>query len=196
MINLPLSKIYDFERAISQLTGAPFVIMTDRCTHALELCFRYDGVKQTKLTPFTYLSVPMTMVKLGIDYEYNDDINWQGEYNFTGTRIWDSARRLQTGMYRSGQLQCLSFGRTKPLEIGHGGAILLDDPQAYQVMIRQRSDGRDLNISPWQDQKLFNLGFHYCPTIEDAIRGLELLPMLDQTIKMQKYPDLREIIIK
>jgi dTDP-4-amino-4,6-dideoxygalactose transaminase len=195
-MNLPYNIIYKFEQAIGRLTGAPYVIMTDRCTHAIELCLRYEKVTYTQFTPYTYLSVPMTMVKLGITFEYEDIGQWVGEYRFKNTRIWDSARLLQTGMYRPGQLQCLSFGNTKPLEIGHGGAILLDDYQAYCTMIKQRSDGRDLSISPWQEQQVFELGFHYCPSIEDAVKGLELISKFDQTPEYKQYPDLRKITIK
>ena len=125
-------KILTFETALAQFTGAPYVVMTDCCTHAIELCMRYDGVDSCAFTPYTYLSVPMTMHKLGIDYVYLDEPEqtWLGEYNFIYTRVWDSARRLEPGMYRTGQMQCLSFGHTKPLQIGHGGAILLDNKQA------------------------------------------------------------------
>jgi hypothetical protein len=132
---------------------------------------------------------------LAIEYRLVPE-EWVGEYQLHGTRIWDSARLLQLGMYRKGQMQCLSFGYSKPLDIGRGGAILLDDAQAYQTLIRQRSDGRDLSISPWQDQKVFEVGYHYRPTIEEAVRALELLPTVDQEPKYVKYPDLREIIIK
>jgi dTDP-4-amino-4,6-dideoxygalactose transaminase len=188
--------IYQFERALGLLTGAPFVVMTDSCTHALELCLRYDKVKRCRFTAFTYLSVPMTMHKLGISYGLVPDNEWVGEYPILGTRIWDSARLLRTGMYRSGQMQCLSFGYSKPLEIGRGGAILLDDQRVYESLIRQRSDGRDLSISPWESQKVFEVGYHYRPTIEEAQRALELLPSVDQEPKYHEYPDLREIIIK
>ena len=40
------------------------------------------------------------------------------------------------------------------------------------------------------------MGFHYRPTIEEAVKALELLPQVDQATKYVKYPDLREIIIK
>jgi dTDP-4-amino-4,6-dideoxygalactose transaminase len=188
--------IYQFERALGELTGAPFVVMTDSCTHALELCLRYDKVKRCRFTAFTYLSVPMTMHKLDISYGLLGDNEWVGEYPILGTRIWDSARLLRTGMYRSGQMQCLSFGYSKPLDIGRGGAILLDDQRVYESLICQRSDGRDLKIAPWQSQKVFEVGYHYRPTIEEAVRALEKLPSVDQTPKYYKYPDLREIIIK
>ncbi len=188
--------IYQFERALGEVTGAPYVVMTDCCTHAIELCLRYDAVTYTQFTPYTYLSIPMTLRKLDIAYEYEDIGQWVGEYRFKTTRIWDSARLLSTGMYRQGQMQCLSFGHSKPLDIGRGGAILLDDFDAYQTLIRQRSDGRDLKISPWETQKVFEVGYHYRPTIEEAVRALEKLPTVDQSPKYYEYPDLRDIIIK
>ena len=194
-------KISEFEKALGLFTGAPYVVMTDCCTHALELCFRYDKIRSCVFTPYTYLSIPMTMHKLGIQYEYYSNNLphrqiWLGEYKFEGTRIWDSARLLKQNMYRPGQMQCLSFGYDKPLSIGHGGAILLDDAVAYKKLLAQRYDGRDLTISPWQDQKVFEVGYHYRPTIEDAVKGLEMINNIDQTPKSKQYPDLRKIIIK
>jgi dTDP-4-amino-4,6-dideoxygalactose transaminase len=194
-------KIKQFEVQLAEYTGAPYAIMTDCCTHAIELCLRYDRVRALKMTPYTYLSIPMTMHKLGIDYVYLDEDKqeWIGEYEFRYTRIWDSARRLEKEMYRPGTMQCLSFGHTKPLHIGHGGAIILDDRKAYETMIRQRYDGRDLNISPWQDQQVFKVGYHYKPSIEDAIQGLALLEGLRDKPDVPKfvaYPDLRTIKIE
>jgi dTDP-4-amino-4,6-dideoxygalactose transaminase len=188
-------KIFEFERALAKFTGAPYAVMTDCCTHAIELCLRYDRVNRVIFPAHTYLSIPMTMHKLGIEYTYSDKA-WTGEYQFIGTRIWDSARLLQKGMYREGQLQCLSFGYTKPLEIGRGGAVLTDDVEIYDVLSQQRYDGRDLSVAPWQNQKTFRVGYHYKPTIEEAVIGLEKLPTVDQTPKYFEYPDLREIIIK
>lgn len=190
---MSFDKILKFERALCEFTGAPYAVMTDCCTHALELCLRLEVPKRVEIPARTYISVPMTLRKLDMPYIFQD-VDWAGEYQIVGTRIWDSARKLSMGMYRQGQLQCLSFGYDKPLEIGHGGAILLDDALAYKRLIRQRYDGRELSISPWQDQKVFEMGYHYRPTIEDAVRGLELLPTVDQTVKYKQYPDLREII--
>jgi dTDP-4-amino-4,6-dideoxygalactose transaminase len=195
----PFLKIKEFEEALSQLTGAPYVVMTDSCTHAIELCLRIDRVQRCFIPARTYLSIPMTMHKLNIDYVYLDETEqtWSGEYNFVYTRIWDSARRLEAGMYQQGQMQCLSFGHTKPLQIGHGGAILLDSKTAYDIMIKQRYDGRDLNTTPWQSQKTFQIGYHYKPAIEDAVRGLELLEQYQsQEPVFVPYPDLRTITIE
>jgi dTDP-4-amino-4,6-dideoxygalactose transaminase len=192
-------KILDFEAALAEYTGSPYAIMTDCCTHAIELCLRYERTAQVidhiEFTAYTYLSIPMTMHKLGINYDLLDE-KWLGEYQFYGTRIWDSARRLERDMYKPAQMQCLSFGHSKPLQIGHGGAILLDDKQAYETLLRMRYDGRDLNNNPWELQKTFSVGYHYRPTIEDAQRGLELLDTINEKPKYVKYPDLREIIIE
>ena len=190
-------KILKFEHALAEFTGAPYVIMTDCCTHAIELCLRHDQIRSCSFTAFTYLSVAMTMHKLGIKYGLENEV-WTGEYQIHDTRIWDSARRLEKNMYRPGSMQCLSFGHTKPLHIGRGGAILLDDKAAYETMLLQRYDGRDLNISPWITQRTFQVGYHYKPTPEEAIQGLAML----EGIKVHapapvhvEYPDLRTITI-
>ena len=191
-------KILEFETALAQFTGAPHAVMTDCCTHAIELCMRYDQVQTCKFTPYTYVSVPMTMHKLGIKYQYLDHEwqRWLGEYPFVETRIWDSARRLEANMYRAGQMQCVSFGHDKPLPIGRGGAILLDDKTAYQTLLRMRYDGRDLTISPWVKQQEFQVGYHYRPTIEEAERGTELLSQYQsQPPREVVYPDCRQISI-
>jgi dTDP-4-amino-4,6-dideoxygalactose transaminase len=186
--------LFEFESALAEYTGAPYVVLTDGCTHALELCFRYDGIRETRFTAYTYLSVPMLMHHLGIEFSLTDE-TWSGEYQFENTRVWDSARRLEPGMYRPGQFQCLSFGWTKPLQLGKVGAILLDDPEAYRVMSRQRSDGRDLHI-PWETETDLILGYHYCPTLELCAQGLELLPTITPQCQSAVYPDCRKISFK
>jgi dTDP-4-amino-4,6-dideoxygalactose transaminase len=193
-----LNTINNFEQALAKYTGAPYAIMTDCCTHAIELCLRYERVSECQFTPYTYLSVPMTMYKLGIKFNYleQDSQQWVGEYQFINTRVWDSARRLEPGMYRAESMMCLSFGYSKPLEIGHGGAILLDDQKAYQTILRQRYDGRDLSITPWQAQQEFLVGYHYRPAIEDAVKGLEMLPLINPQSQSVTYPDCRKIHIK
>lgn len=186
--------ILEFENQLAEYTGAPYAIMTDCCTHAIEMCLRYKKVQRVQFTAYTYLSIPMTMHKLGIEYELVPE-KWTGEYRFYGTDIWDSARRLERGMYRAGMMQCLSFGHNKPLQIGHGGAILLDDYEAYDILLQQRYDGRDLRFSPWQAQQTFMVGYHYRPTIEDAQLGLIKLRDIDELPKYHQYPDLRDITI-
>ncbi len=191
-------KIFQFERELAAFTGAPYAIMTDCCTHAIELCLRYDQVRSCSFSAFTYLSLPMTMRKLGIRYSLENE-QWTGEYRIHDTRVWDSARRLEENMYRPGMMQCLSFGHDKPLHIGRGGAILLDDEKAYNEIILMRYDGRNLNIRPWTEQKTFKVGYHYKPTPEEAQQGLALLQGIKfdkPTPKHVNYADLRQFTIE
>jgi dTDP-4-amino-4,6-dideoxygalactose transaminase len=187
-------QLFEFESALAEFTGAPYVVVTDGCTNALELCFRYDQVTKCEFTAFTYLSIPMLMHRLNVQYNMTEE-PWTGEYKFHHTRIWDSARLLKKNMYRAGQIQCLSFGNTKPLQLGRVGAILLDDKVAYEELSKMRSDGRDLRIHPWPDQKIFKAGFHFCPTLELCELGTKLLPTVDQTPKYVHYNDCRRVII-
>lgn len=184
--------LFDFEHALSQHTGAPHVIVTDCCTHALELAFRYDQVQTCSFTAHTYVCIPQLMRQLNIAYTLLDEL-WLGEYQFYNTRIWDAARLLSSGMYRAGQVQCVSFGHGKPLQLGRAGAILTDDPQLYDTVSRWRSDGRDLRILPWQAQQTFGAGYHYCPTLETCDAGLKKLHTILPEPKYHHYPDLRTL---
>ena len=182
-----------FEDTLAKHTGAPYAIMTDCCTNALELCLRYDGVSAASYSKYTYLSIHQLMHRLGIEYELTDD-NWVGEYQFNNTRVWDSARLLAPNMYRDGTLQCLSFGFGKPLELGWGGAILTDDEQFYSTVIKQRYDGRDLSVNPWQNHPIPKIAYHMRPTPELAKLGLDKLPYVNPIPEYKPYPDGKEII--
>lgn len=189
-----------FEKNMAKFTGAPFVVATDCCTHAIELCMRYDRVKNVKsFSCFTYISVPMTLINLGIRFTYNDE-QWVGEYNFKGTRIWDSARLLHPKMYRQGQLQCLSFGNGKPLDNKRGGAILCGTKKEYEELKKMSYDGRDLKFKNWVDQKKFRLGFHYNMPYEHAENCNNLLEKYKKKEsylpKIIQYPDCRHIDIE
>lgn len=189
---MSFTKIFEFEEALAEYTGSPYVITTDCCTHALELVLRYQNIKEVEITAYTYLSVIQTLRMLGIKYTFTSD-KWQGEYQIHNTNIWDSARRLEKDMYKDGMVQCISFGYSKPLQIGRGGAILTDNKEMYDILSMQRSDGRDLHISPWSAQKEIRHGYHYQMTIEQAISGLALLQKDIQPVTAGKYPDLRSV---
>lgn len=191
---MSFDRLFKFEQDLADYTGAPYVVVTDGCTHAVELCLRYDTPQMVAFTAFTYLSIPMLMHHLQIGYVLTSE-EWSGEYQFHGTRIWDSARRLEPGMYRPGQMQCLSFGWSKPLRLGQGGAILLDDEEAYNTLSAWRSDGRNLRVSPWENQEIFSTGFHYCPTLELCEEGSIQLPLFVPQSQKVEYPDCRKITI-
>lgn len=197
--------IRDFESALCDYTGAPYCVTTDSCTHAIELALRitHDGSPVT-FPARTYLSVLMTMHILDISYEL-EDIDWRESYQIKGTRVWDCARQLAPGMYQPGTIQCLSFGRTKPLEIGRGGCILTDDAEVYRRASMMRADGRDIfrySIGAehsWARQKNFEIGYHYTLRPSDCVEGINLLAQKNFTPQIDKhydYPDCRTITIK
>jgi hypothetical protein len=186
--------LFEFEERLAEYTGAPYAVVTDCCTHAIELCFRLDQITYTEFTAFTYLSIPQLMHKLNVSYELKTEYwNSAGEYQFRHTNIWDSARLLKPAMYRSGMKQCLSFGHGKPLQLGRAGAVLLDSEWQYRELSKMRSDGRDLRIAPWQDQQTFGEGYHYCPTLETCQLGIDLLSNIIPGVTYQEYPDLRKL---
>lgn len=184
--------LFKFETQLSIYTGAPYVVVTDGCTHAIELAMRYYQVKQCKFTAFTYVSVLQSVRELGVSYQLTNE-SWSGEYQFHNTNIWDSARRLEPNMYRTGQVQCLSFGNSKPMSLGRVGAIMLDDETAYVELSKMRSDGRDLRVAPWHNQPSFGIGSHYCPTLEDCAKGIDQLTTVLPQLQTVQYPDLRKL---
>lgn len=198
--NNPFDAVSDFERAVALYTGAPYCITTDSCTHAMEIAFRLTHAEDYVTFPSrTYLSVLMTLQKLNIPYHLTDEV-WTGEYQFEGSRIWDSARRFERHMYRDGQVQCISFGRTKPLEIGRGGCILTDNRALHEAASRMRMDGRDIfKYAPWITQGEFDVGYHYYMKPEDCVTGLNLLhnrQFTEQRLEFYNYPDCKELTIR
>jgi dTDP-4-amino-4,6-dideoxygalactose transaminase len=191
----PFQAILDFEKAIAQFTGAPYCVTTDCCTHAIEIAFRLSDYEDWVTFPAnTYLSVVMTMHKLNIPHAMTDAV-WRSEYQFEGSRVWDSARRFEANMYRPGAVQCISFGRTKPLDIGKGGCLLTDDRELYERASRMRYDGRDIfNCTPWHTQTQFEVGYHYYLRPEDCVRGSNALnegKFNAQLDSYYNYPDCR-----
>lgn len=196
----PFDAIHHFEQELARFTGAPYVVTTDCCSHAIEIAFRlaHDN-SMVRLPAYTYLSVPMTLHKLSVPYELID-LEWTDQYHFQNSRVWDSARYLELDMFQSGQIHCLSFGRTKPLSIGRGGCLLTDNIDLYRAASRMRSDGRDLfGYTSWSQQGTFEIGFHYWMRPEDCVRGLNMLheqQFTPQTPDLFRYPDCRQLDIK
>ena len=194
----PFDAVKQFELDVCAYTGAPFCITTDCCTHAIEMVLRALQVKETAFTCHTYLSVLMTMHKLGIKYNLKDE-PWTGQYQFEQTNVWDSARAFSKNMYMTGTIQCVSFGMTKPLEIGLGGCILTDDRNLYVELSKMRYDGRDIfTYKPWDSQQQFKVGYHYYMRPEECIAGINMLAneeFTEQLPEYYNYPDCRNIQI-
>lgn len=189
---MSFNKITEFENVIAEYFGAPYAVATDSCTHALELCLRLQHIKKTASPNQTYVSVPMTLEKLGIDWQWNNE-QWKEYYYLSNTNIIDAAVLWKEGGYISGTQMCLSFQFRKHLGLGRGGMILLDDKASRDQLVRMSYDGRDRDVL-WAEQKIYTMGYHYYMTPETAIAGIEKFKIVkDNSVDMisyQDYPDL------
>jgi dTDP-4-amino-4,6-dideoxygalactose transaminase len=165
--NNPYNIVRMFEDEIANYTGAPYAVSCDSCTNAIFLCLEWLKEKKgkepiPKYNPMdvdedcwipmripevtiprrTYLSVPQSIIHAGFK-PVLEDIEWCGEYQLKPLPVWDSAKRFTSGMYRSGQMQCLSFHIKKHLKLGKGGMILTDDPE---VFLSSRPTGYTLSV--------------------------------------------------
>lgn len=188
--------LINLEKKLGEFTGAPYVVLTDCCTHAIELCLRFLGTTKVRSSCYTYLSVPMVYKKLRIDFDLIDE-EWVGEYRLHNTPIWDSARLLSPNMYREGQYQCLSFGNGKPVDNKRGGAILLDNKIHYERLKMMAFDGRNLTNKFWIEQTEYRVGYHYNMALEHSEQILKKLHryISNKNFEPKKisYPDCRNI---
>lgn len=198
--------ISDLEHAIGEYTGAPYVVAVNSCTMAILLAVKWHteciakeafmhGAPAYKVTvscpKHTYVSVPMSIIHAGARVTFRDEL-WQGDYQLKPLPVWDSARRFTSGMYKLGQMQCVSFHATKILGDTQGGAILLNDGAAYDWLKRMRFDGRTEGVAPAQD-KFTEVGYHCYMSPDVAARllhKLSVLPYHNQPLPNDNYPDL------
>lgn len=192
-----------FEDALCAYTGAPRCVATTSCTMALLLTLawfkRQYGPIMFEIPKLTYVGVPMSVANARHGVAFRDE-DWSGEYElraldfpYLAPSIWDSARRLTSGMWRQNAIQCLSFHWTKHLSIGQGGAILLpDDPEMDDWLRRARFDGRRSNLHPREDTFDF-VGWHAYMSPRDAAEGvtrLATLPKHNADLPNSDYSDL------
>lgn len=186
-----------FESKIANFFNAPYSIATDSCTHAIELALRYKNIKKTTCPKRTYISIPMTLTKCGIEWSWVEE-NWKLYYKFSDTNIFDAATFWQKDGYINHSIMCLSFQYKKHLPLVRGGMILLDNEVAYKKLKKMVYDGRDPDV-PWRDQNIDTLGYHYYMPPETAQLGLEKLPNAIYTKPVEwdytRYPDLSQMKI-
>ncbi len=174
----PFEVIGIFEKKLATFFGSPYAIVTDSCTHALELCFRLlkDENKKASVPLHTYMSVPMMLSKVGIDYSFQES-HWNDFYKIGDYPIYDAAVLWREKSYVPNSYMCVSFQNKKHIKIGRGGVILLDNKQHYDILRKMRYDGRDLSKKHADDNVEF-IGYHYYMTPEDAARGIMLFDKL------------------
>tara|TARA_B100000902_G_C26844832_1_gene685206 strand:- start:19 stop:615 length:597 start_codon:yes stop_codon:yes gene_type:complete len=187
--------IKEFENKIAKFYGSPYAVAVDCCTHAIELCLRYKDVKKFTVPPNTYPSVPNLAEKIGIEFDWEEK-EWEDYYYLGGTNIIDAAVYWKRDSYIADSLMCLSFQFQKHLSLGRGGMILTDDKNAKDELKKMSYDGR-VPDSPWREQNISTMGYHYYMTPETAQSGLDKLQNAIDTEPRQwiveDWPDLREM---
>jgi dTDP-4-amino-4,6-dideoxygalactose transaminase len=188
-----LNYVEKFEKQIAQFYNAPYAVATDCCTHAIELCLRYEGYNNIIVPTHTYISVPFTLDKLNLNWKFEYQ-EWEDFYYLGNTNIIDAAVYWKQNGYIENTYMCLSFQYKKHLSLGRGGAILLQNKEDYDIFKKMSYDGRSPN-TPWIDQNIDTIGYHYYMTPETAKLGLEKLPISIKSVSKHwnycNYPNLK-----
>jgi dTDP-4-amino-4,6-dideoxygalactose transaminase len=207
----------DFEKKLSEYTGAPHVITVDNQSNALFLSLYYENnikknIKTDTITipNRTYPSVPCEIIHSGLSVKFSKDYDnlnenkgtLTGAYNLYPTNIWDSALSFTSNMYKPGTHMCISFtGPYKHFKLSKGGAILTDNYEAYLWFKRARYSGR--RECSYHDDHFDMLGWNFYMMPELAARGILLMNQfynIDGTPKHNNdlelpYPDLSKFKI-
>jgi dTDP-4-amino-4,6-dideoxygalactose transaminase len=200
----------DFEKALSDYTGAPYTVTLDNMSNALFLALYYEKnikksitVDKITIPNRTYPSVPCEIIHAGlqVDFEQVKGKTIKGMYPLKGSNVWDSALSFTAGMYKSNQHLCISFtGPYKHFKLSKGGAILTDNHEAYLWFKRARYSGR--RECSYHDDNFDMLGWNFYMMPELAARGLLLMnqfykgetPKHNEDLEMP-YPDLSKFPI-
>ena len=201
----------DFEKALSDYTGAPYVITVDNMSNALFLALYYEKNVKKSITDGkvgipcrTYPSVPCEIIHAGlkVDFEPVEGKTIKGMYQLKGSNVWDSALSFTADMYKPNQHICVSFtGPYKHFKLSKGGAILTDSLEAYHWFKRARYSGR--RECSYHDDNLDMLGWNFYMMPELAARGSLLMNQFYNTDGTKKhnqdlelpYPDLSKFEI-
>ncbi len=168
----------DFEKALSDYTGAKYVVTVDNQSNALFLALMYEKVsgQEIEIPSRTYPSVPCEIIHAGAKVKFKpvNGKTLKGAYQLLPTKVWDSALRFTSNMYIPDTHMCISFtGPYKHFKLSKGGAILTDDYDAYLWFKRARYSGR--RECSYHDDHFDMLGWNFYMMPELAARGLLLM---------------------
>lgn len=194
----PYKVVQDFEKALSEYTGAPFVVTVESCSAALFLCCLYYKVNEVEIPKRTYPSVAWGIIHANGKVKFRDE-DWQqrGYYYLGDTPIVDSAKYIARNMYENfylkGKAVCLSFHARKALPIGRGGCVLTANNHLAEFIRIMRHDGRTAGV-PLKDDNITMAGWNMLLEPEKAARGLMLMGNLEDENKLpyEEYPDIYE----
>jgi len=175
----------EFEKKLSEYTGAPYVICVDNQSNALFLSLYYEKniLKNEKLDTIeipsgTYPSVPCEVIHCEAKVKFLPfEPLLTGAYQLYPSNVYDSALRFTSDMYIPGTHMCVSFtGPYKHLKLSKGGAILTDNKEAYEWFKKARFSGRSecsYHDDNFDDNPVIGWNFYMMPEI--AARGILLL---------------------
>ena len=195
----------EFEKALSDYTGAPYVITVDNMSNALFLALMYEKVKGIEITipSRTYPSVPCEIIHAGakVKFKKTKKKTIKGAYQLSPTNVWDSALRFTNNMYIPNTHMCVSFtGPYKHFKLSKGGAILTDNEEAYFWFKRARYSGR--RECSYHEDHFDMIGWNFYMMPELAARGLLMInqfykdgkPLSNEDLELP-YPDLSKFSI-
>lgn len=196
----------EFEKALSDYTGAPYVVTVDNQSNALFLALMFENVKgmEIEIPARTYPSVPCEIIHAGAKVKFKPvkGKTLKGAYQLSPTKVWDSALRFTHDMYIPNTHMCISFtGPYKHFKLSKGGAILTDNYEAHLWFKRARYSGR--RECSYHDDHFDMLGWNFYMMPELAARGLLLMnqfygtdgiPKVNEDLELP-YPDLSKFKI-
>jgi dTDP-4-amino-4,6-dideoxygalactose transaminase len=191
----------EFEKSLSDYTGAPYVVTVDNMSNALFLALYYEKNVKGSITgdtitipSRTYPSVPCEIIHAGlkVDFYPVEGITIKGSYQLLGSNVWDSALRFTTNMYVPNNHICISFtGPYKHFKLSKGGAILTDNHDAYLWFKRARYSGR--RECSYHDDHFDMLGWNFYMMPELSARGLLLINQFYNLDGSKKHMDDLEL---
>jgi dTDP-4-amino-4,6-dideoxygalactose transaminase len=196
---MSFDKVKKFENKVAEFFGSPYAVAVDSCTHGVELCLRYQNLSYINVPKRTYISIPFLAKKLGIKLQWTDEV-WINYYKLNDhfKPIYDAAVLWKKDSYIPGSFMCISFQFQKHLSLGRGGIILCDNKDDANMLKKMSYDGRSPS-TPWRDQNIDTIGYHYYMTPEIAQIGLDKLDNAIDKVPRQwvvtDWPDLSQMDI-
>lgn len=194
----PYKIVSDLEDALCEYSGSKFAVALESGSAAILLSLFWFKEKKGELgvvqcPKFSYPSIPCSIILMGGKVQFTDE-KWDGIYRLNPYPIIDGALRFRKGMYKPGTFHMISAHQKKIFNLGRGGAILLDDKEAYEWLKRARFDGRA--AKPLREDLLTQLGFNVYMEPTTAARGIQWLQanwnkeFNDLPVEEQGYSDL------
>ena len=197
-----MKNVYDitneFEKRLTEYTGAPYAVTVDNQSNALFLSLYYENYISKSITSEyitipsrTYPSVPCEIIHAGLKVNFKKikGKTLKGAYQLEGSNVWDSALKFTADMYMPNTHMCLSFtGPYKHFKLSKGGAILTDDHDAYLWFKRARYSGR--RECSYHDDHFDMLGWNFYMMPELAARGLLLMSQFYNGETKKQNPDI------